>query len=98
MIIVADISFPQESAGEVGKRFLESDAVPDFMALKGPFVKGRKTDGIHVLEIYELDNAKVVKGLEFVTNRCVKYFGIPGYIYEVNVYFEAAEALSMIGL
>lgn len=98
MVIICDISFPQESANKVGKRFLESTPVPDYITLKGPYVKGKKMGGIQVLEIYELDNAKVAEGIEFVTNRCVNYFGIPGYTYEINVYFEAVEALKMIGL
>lgn len=98
MVIIGDISFPQESANDVGKRFLELPPVPDFMTLKGPYIKGMKKDGIQALEIYELDKSKVAEGIEFVTDRCVHYFGIPGYVYEINVYFEAAEALKMIGL
>ena len=97
MVIIANISFPPENAGDVGKRFLETAPVPDFMALKGPYVKGR-SDGIQAFELYELDNSKIAEGLEFVTNRCVAYFGIPNYRYEINVFFEAAEALNMIGL
>ena len=97
MVIVANISFPPESASDVGKRFLETAPVPDFMTLRGPFVKGRK-GGIQAFEFYELDNSRLAEGYDFVTNRCVTYFGIPDYRYEVNVYFEAAEALTMIGL
>ena len=98
MVIIGDISFPQESANDVGKRFLELPPVPDYMTMKGPYIKGKKIGGIQVLEIYELDKSKVAEGIEFVTNRCVKYFGIPGYTYEINVFFEATEALKMIGL
>ena len=97
MVIIADISFPPETANDVGKRFLETAPLPEFMALKGPYVKGKK-EGIQVYEIYELDNSKIAEGLEFVTNRCVAYFGIPDYKYNINVYFEAVEALKMIGL
>jgi hypothetical protein len=97
MIIIANISFPPESANDVGKRFLETAPVPDFMTLKGPYVKGMK-EGIQAYELYELDNSKIAQGLDFVTNRCVAYFGIPNYRYNINVYFEAVEALKMIGL
>ena len=97
MVIIANISFPPENASDVGKRFLEIDPVPDFMTLKGPYVKGRP-DGIQAFELYELDNSKIAEGLDYVTNRCVAYFGIPNYRYEINVFFEAAEALKMIGL
>ncbi|MCP3876164.1 MAG: hypothetical protein GY699_23840 [Desulfobacteraceae bacterium] len=98
MVIIGDISFPQESANDVGKRFLEVPAVPDFMTLKGPYIKGMKKEGIQVFEIYEVDKPNVAEGIEFVTNRCVSYFGIPGYTYKIDIYFEATEALKMIGL
>lgn len=98
MVIIANISFPPESASAVGQRFLETAPVPDFMNLKGPYVKGTKADGIRAVEFYELDNSKLAEGFDYVTNRCVAYFGIPNYRYEVNVFFEAAEALTMIGL
>ena len=39
MVIIGNISFPQESANDVGKRFLELPPVPDFMTLKGPYIK-----------------------------------------------------------
>ena len=58
MVIIGNISFPQESANDVGKRFLELPPVPDFMTLKGPYIKGKKKDGIQALEIYELDKSK----------------------------------------
>lgn len=98
MVIISDVSFPQESAHAVGKCFLELPPVPDFMTLKGPYIKGIGKDGIQAFEIYELDKSRVAEGIEFVTDRCVHYFGIPGYVYETNVYLEAAEALKMIGL
>ena len=97
MVIISNISFPPENAADVGKRFLEIAPVPDFMKLKGPYVKGRP-DGIQAFELYELDNSKLAEGLDYVTNRCVAYFGIPNYRYEINVFFEAVEALKMIGL
>ena len=55
MVIIGNISFPKESANDVGKRFLELPPVPDFMTLKGPYIKGKKKDGNQALEIYELE-------------------------------------------
>ena len=46
----------------------------------------------------ELDKAKLAEGVEYVSNRYVTYFGIPGFRYAVTPYFEAQEALKMIGL
>lgn len=97
MVIITAVRFPQESANEVGKRFLELAPLPDFMTLNGPFIKGTQ-QGIKVMEIYNLDESKLALGLDYATQRCISYFGIPGYTYEVNVYFEAQEALKLIGL
>lgn len=97
MVIVTNMSFPPERASEVGKRFLETVPVPDFMTLKGPYIKGRK-NGIEAVELFELDNSRLAEGFSYATSRCVTYFGIPNYRYEINVFFEAAEAMQMIGL
>ncbi len=97
MVIVNSIRFPQESASQVGKRFLEVAPPPDYLTMQGPYIKG--TDqGIKALEIFNLDESKLALGLDYVTQRCVSYFGIPGYTYEINVYFEAQESLKLIGL
>jgi len=98
MIIIGTNSFPPESANEIGKRFLELPPVPDYMTLKGPYVHGMMEGGIQGIEFFELDKAKLAEGVEYVTNRYVTYFGIPGFRYAVAPYFEAQEALKMIGL
>ncbi|MCB2146695.1 MAG: hypothetical protein KQI81_09495 [Deltaproteobacteria bacterium] len=97
MVIINTMRFPQESANKVGKRFLEIALPPDFMSMKGPYIKGTE-EGIRAIEIFDLDETKLALGLDYVTQRCVTYFGIPGFTYEINVYFEAQESLKLIGL
>ena len=97
MVIINAMRFPQESADQVGKRFLEIAPPPDFMSMKGPYIKGTE-QGIRAVEIFDLDETKLALGLDYVTQRCVTYFGIPGFTYETNVYFEAQESLKLIGL
>jgi hypothetical protein len=67
MVIITSMSFPPESATEVGKRFLETSPVPD--TLKGPYIKGMK-DGIQAFELYELDTLKISEGLEYAKSMC----------------------------
>ena len=98
MVIIGTNSFPPESANEVGKRFLELPPLPDYMTVKGPYIHGMMEGGIKGIEVFELDKAKLAEGIEYVTNRYVTYFGIPGFRYAVTQYFEAQEALKMIGL
>ena len=97
MVIINALRFPQESANEVGKRFLEIAPPPDFMSMKGPYIKGTE-QGIRAVEIFDLDETKLALGLDYDTQRCVTYFGVPGLTYETNVYFEAQESLKLIGL
>ena len=97
MVIINAMRFPQESADKVGKRFLEIAPPPDFMSMNGPYIKGTE-QGIRAVEIFDLDETKLALGLDYVTQRCVTYFGIPGFTYETNVYFEAQESLKLIGL
>ena len=98
MVIIGKNLFPPESANEIGKRFLELPPLPDYMTMKGPYVHGMMEGGIQGIEVFELDKAKLAEGLEYVTNRYVTYFGIPGFRYAIAPYFEAQEALKMIGL
>ena len=98
MVIIGKNLFPPESANEIGKRFLELPPLPDYMTMKGPYVHGMMEGGIQGIEVFELDKAKLAEGVEYVTNRYVTYFGIPGFRYAIAPYFEAQEALRMIGL
>ena len=98
MVIIGKTSFPPESAKDVGKRFIELPPLPEFMTSSGPYIKSMGESNINCFEIFDMDKSKLAEGYEFVTNRLVSYFGIPGYKYEVNVYMEATEALGMIGL
>jgi hypothetical protein len=98
MVIIGKNSFPPESANEIGKRFLELPPLPDYMTMRGPYVRGIMEGGIQVIEIFELNNTKLAEGLNYVTNRYVTYFGIPGFRYTIAPYIETQEALGMIGL
>jgi hypothetical protein len=98
MVIIGKISFPPESAYEMGKRFSELPPLPDYMTMKGPYIRGMMERGIQGIEIFDLSNDKLAKGIEFVTNRYITYFGIPGFKYHVAPYTQLYEALKMVGL
>jgi uncharacterized lipoprotein NlpE involved in copper resistance len=98
MVIIGMISYPPESANEMGKRFLESSAIPSYMTLKGPFVYSEVGGGIKILALYDVDQSKLREAEEVVLNRYAKYFGVPGFSYSVQPWLEIKEALKMIGL
>ena len=98
MVIIGKISFLPESANEIAKRFSELSPLPDYMVIKGPYVRGMMEEGIQGIEIFELNNDKLARGFKYVTNRYITFFGIPGFRYTVAPYIEINEALKMVGL
>jgi len=98
MVIISIVSYPTESSKEVGKRLGELPPPPAYVTIKGPYVSGEVGVGIKSIILYEFDQTKTREVMEYVANRLTKYFGIPGFTYSANIWFEAKEALKMIGL
>ena len=98
MVIIVTVSFPPESSTEVGKRMLKLPPLPTFMAMKGPFLNPEVSSGIKVITLFEYDQTKTGEAMESVANRYAQYIGVPGLTYNVALWFEAKEALKMIGL
>ena len=98
MVIIAIVCYPTESSKEVGKRLGELPPPPAHVTIKGPYVSGEVGVGIKSIVLYEFDQSKTREAMEYVGNRLVKYFGVPGFTYTYNIWLEAKEALKMIGL
>ncbi len=98
MVLVGMLSYPSESANEVGKRFLNQKPLPGYITMKGPYINGILGEGIRSLLIYECERSKLPDAIEFMGNRLASYIGVPGYTYSIQVWYEATEALKMIGL
>ena len=99
MIILSTVSFPPESAKEIGKRFMEVAPLPDYITRRGPYILPVTGQGVHSISIYEVDRpTRIAEAVEFLSNEQAKYFGVPGYTYSINVTLEVEEALKTIGL
>jgi hypothetical protein len=98
MVIITENIFPPGSAKDIGKAFLELPPVPDYITMRGPYILGETDRGIRSIHIYECDNSKLADALQVVGDRLTNYFDVPGYSYSVNAWYEAQEALKMIGL
>ena len=98
MVIISNVSYPPEAAKEMASRFLEAPQVPAFMTRNGPFVNASMDGGVLITTLYELDNAKLAEGLDFLGNYMTTYFGIPGFRYEFKPHFSVEEGLKMLGL
>jgi len=98
MIIVGSLLFPPESSTEVGKCLLKLPPPPPFVTPKGPFLVPELGSGIKAINLFEFDQNKTAEAMEYVANRYAQYMGVPGLTYNVALWFEAKEALKMIGL
>ena len=98
MVIITRLTYPPESAKDMAKRFMEAPQVPEFMSRKGPYVGSSLSDGISIIALYELDNARQAEGMDFIANYYTMYFGVPGFKYEITPHFEVAEGLKMLGM
>ena len=98
MVIITENMFPPGSAKDIGKAFLELPPLPDYITMKGPYILGDSEKGIRSILIYECDNSKLADVLQAVGDRVTNYFDVPGYTYSINAWYEASEALKMIGL
>ncbi len=98
MVIISNVSYPPESAKDMASRFLEAPQPPDFMTKNGPFVNASLTDGVLITTMYELDNAKLAEGLNFLGSYFAIFFGIPGFKYQFKPHFTVEEGLKMLGM
>ena len=98
MVIITDNFFPPGSSKDIGKAFLGLPPLPDYITMKGPYIKSAEEKGIRSILIYECDKAKLADAYEIIAERLTSYFDVPGYQYSADIYLEAGEALKMIGL
>ncbi len=98
MIIISNVTYPPERAGDIAKRFLQAPPLPGYIKKNGPYIAANNTDGIQSITFYELDNANLAKGIKEIGESLAIYIGVPGYKYDIKVYFEIEEGLTMIGL
>ena len=98
MVIISENVFPPGSAKDLGKAFLGLPPLPEYITMNGPYILGDTERGIRSILIYECENSKLADALQVVGDRLTNYFDVPGYTYSVNAWYEAPEALKMIGL
>jgi len=68
------------------------------MTKQGPYVSANTADGILVTSVYELDNSNLAEGMNSLGNYMATYFGVPGFMYEIQPYFSVEEGLKMLGM
>jgi hypothetical protein len=92
------LSYPPESTNEIGKRFLAQKPSPQYITMRGPYINTKIGEGVQTTVIFKCEKSKLANAMEYVVNRYITYFGVPGFTYSVQVWQEVGEALKMIGL
>lgn len=98
MVIILRMSYPPESAPQIGKRFLELPPVQEDIKLKGPYITTSVKEGIKSMALYEFDDSKYLEASKFLTERVAAFIGVPGLTYSLEPWLEPQDALKLIGL
>jgi hypothetical protein len=98
MIIISLTTYPTESAGEIGKRFVGMPALPDYITMRGPYINSTVEEGIKGITIYEFKDQRYSEAYQVLADRVAKFFGVPGFTYSLHHWLEAKDALKLVGL
>lgn len=98
MITVSIISYPPESAKEMGKRFIELPPIPDFINVVGPYSITELREGIQIITIYKYGKERAGEANDVIANAHMAFYGIPGYTYSLKLAAGAATSMKMIGM
>ena len=96
MVIINISSYPTESVGEAVKRLPKLPAPPDFMTVRGPYIRNEKGDGIQTIVIYEFDPSHYVEANEYIRKRIASFYGVPGYTCSNQPWLEAQDAIKLL--
>ena len=97
MVTVSIVSYPPESAKEIGKRYFELTPMPDFINVVGPYTITKLGEGIQAITIYKYDRSKAGEANEAIANGHMVFYGVPGYTYCLELASSAATSAKMMG-
>jgi hypothetical protein len=97
MVTVSIVSYPPESAKEIGKRFFELTPLPDFINVVGPYTITELGEGIQAITIYKYDKSKAGEANEAIANSHMVFYGVPGYTYSLKLASSAVTSAKMMG-
>ncbi len=98
MVTVGMVSYPPESAKELGKRFSELSPMPDFISVNGPYMFSEIKDGLTAITIYKYDRSKAAEANDAIAHAHLVFYGIPGYTYSLKLASGSATSMKMLGL
>ena len=98
MVTISILSFPLESAEEIGRRFMELAPIPNFIQTIGPYIYTDSRDGNTAITIYRYEKARAAEANDAIANGHVAFYGVPGFRYSIKLASSSATALNMLGM
>lgn len=96
MIMFGKISFNSNCGMEVAEKYGSIAPVPDFMTIKGPYIRSSIDGGISTLSIYEFDDDKAEEAIEYLQKRYATFDAIEGANATVEEWLGVGVALQLL--
>ena len=99
MFLVTTVVYPPDKSIIVAEKFIEVTAkpLPPFMKRLQVLGDSRMDQGVKVLSVYEVEDARIKDGIIELTKMYVQFNGIEGFKYEIETMLTAQESLAVLG-
>ena len=96
MVMIDVCTYPLESTEEMVKRFKKLPPVPDYISIKGHYIRHVEKDGVQSILIYEFDADRYAEASEHISKRWMAFYGVPGFTGSSQPWLEAVEAIKLL--
>ena len=96
MIVICFTEYPVQRSMEVTMRYLELPRLPEYITGKGNYVYSTNGKGYHSISIFNVDDKKVKKAFDAITQACLTFIDIPGFQYEIRICHTAKEGIKLL--
>jgi len=98
--VLLTMTYPNDKATELGKKYLElvKTPPPSYVKIEHIFAATDPIYGIKGYVLYEIEEDKLFKGLKEIAKRMGTFRDIEGWKYNIEPLLETKDALSLIGL
>ncbi len=99
MFLVTTVVYPPDKSIVVAEKFIEvtDKPLPPFIKRLQVLGDSRIDQGVKVLSVYEVEDARIKDGIIELTKMYVQFNGIEGFKYEIETMLTAQESLAVLG-
>lgn len=102
VLLITENWWPANKAEEVGKKYLEAlKKYPENRAISKPIVRSAiwtTNEGMHSITVNDIKPGKVKEAMDLATQTELVMSSIEGWRYSINIAYDLAEAMPLIGL